>query len=148
MTLRPSRPSPGSCSAVWVIHTLVRDAADIENVPYKTFAREPNAGLILPPDNTTTRYRELIIAFAASHRLPAVYSDLSVGRAGGLMFYGADFADVFRRANLDISIASCAAKNRAISPSRRQRNSLVINLKTATALGIEMPPMLLARATR
>ena len=77
----------------------MRDAAEIEDA-LAAISRESNAGLILPPDNTTIRHRELIIALAGRHRVPVVYPDRVFVAAGGLMFYGADFTDVFRRALL------------------------------------------------
>ena len=106
---------------VQVTHTLVRDAADIERA-FEIFAREPNGGLILPPDNTTIRHRELIIALAARHRLPSVYSDPVFVAPGGLMFYGADFADVFRRAASYVD-RILRGERRAISPCRPQLSS-------------------------
>src|SRR5262249_2571535 len=60
--------------------------------------REPNGGLVLPPDGTTSSHRDLIVALAARHRLPAVYSVRSFVEGGGLMSYGADQADMFRQA--------------------------------------------------
>jgi putative tryptophan/tyrosine transport system substrate-binding protein len=130
---------------VQVTHTLVRDAAGIESA-FKTFAREPNAGLILPPDNTTIRHRELIIALAASHRLPAVYSDPVFVAPGGLMFYGADFADVFRRAASYIDRILRGERSGDLPVQAPTKFELIINLKTAKALGLEVSPTLLARA--
>ena len=130
---------------VRVIHTLVREAADIEGA-FAAFAREPNAGLILPPDNTTIRHRELIIALAASHRLPAVYSDRVFVAAGGLMFYGADFTDVFRRAASYVDRILRGEKPGDLPVQAPTKFELVVNLKTAKMLGLEIPTTLLGRA--
>jgi ABC transporter substrate binding protein len=75
----------------------LENAADIERT-IESFARVPNGGLVLPPDATTTGYRDLIIALAARHRLPAVYTVRAFVEEGGLMSYGADRADMFRQA--------------------------------------------------
>ncbi len=76
----------------------VRNAADIENA-VDTLVREPSGGLVLPTDVTTIVHRDLIVALAAQHRLPAVYSFRADVASGGLMCYGPDTADLFRRAS-------------------------------------------------
>ena len=76
----------------------VRNAADIENA-MDTLAREPSGGLVLPTDVTTIVHRDLIVALAARHRLPAIYSFRADVTSGGLMCYGPDTADLFRRAS-------------------------------------------------
>jgi putative ABC transport system substrate-binding protein len=126
-------------------HMLVRDAADIE-AAFAALAREPKAGLILPPDNTTIRNRELIIALAGRHRLPAVYSDRVFAPAGGLMFYGADFTDVFRRAASYVDRILRGDKPGDLPVQSPTKFELVINLKTAKALGLDVPITMLARA--
>jgi ABC-type uncharacterized transport system substrate-binding protein len=79
------------------IQTPVRDAGEIKHA-IETFAREANGGLMVLPDVSTTNYRDLIIALAARHRLPAVYPFRYFAASGGLMSYGSDLADVYRRA--------------------------------------------------
>jgi putative ABC transport system substrate-binding protein len=75
----------------------VQTAADIEGA-IEALARSPNNGLILPPDASTVVHRDLIVALAAQHRLPAVYALKTFVSAGGLMFYGTDQNDLFRLA--------------------------------------------------
>src|SRR3954463_8279960 len=82
--------------AIDLVPTPVDNAADIERT-IKTFAREPNGGLVLPPDTSTVVHRDLIIALAARHRLPAVYAIRVFVAAGGLMYYGTDFVDLSRQ---------------------------------------------------
>jgi putative tryptophan/tyrosine transport system substrate-binding protein len=128
------------------IQILARDdAADIEGA-ITAFAREPHGGMILPPDNTTIRHRELIIALAAKHRLPVVYALWEFVAAGGLMFYGADFTDIFRRAASYVDRILRGAKPADLPVQAPTKFELVINLKTAKALGLEVPTTLLARA--
>ena len=79
------------------IQAPVRDAGEIEHA-IEIFAREANGGLMVLPDVSTTNYRDLIIALAARHRLPAVYPFRYFAASGGLMSYGSDLADVYRRA--------------------------------------------------
>ena len=79
------------------IQTPVRDAGEIKHA-IETFAREANGGLMVLPDVSTANYRDLIIALAARHRLPAVYPFRYFAASGGLMSYGIDLADVYRRA--------------------------------------------------
>jgi putative ABC transport system substrate-binding protein len=131
--------------AVQPIATLVRDAADIERA-IVALASEPNGGLILPPDSLTSSHRELIIALAAKHRLPAVYSGHIFVTAGGLMHYGTDFADIFRRAASYVDRILRGAKPADLPVQAPTKFELVINLKTAKALGLEVPPTLLVRA--
>ena len=79
--------------AIEVVPTPIENATDIER-SIEGFAREPNGGLVLPPDTTTVVHRDLIIALAARHRLPAVYALRVFVAAGGLMFYGTDFVGI------------------------------------------------------
>ena len=74
----------------------IENANDIER-SIEGFAREPNGGLVLPPDTTTVIHRDLIIPLAARHRLPAVYAIRVFVAAGGLMFYGTDFVELYRQ---------------------------------------------------
>src|SRR5271154_3210137 len=84
--------------AVAPVRTLIRDdPADIERA-IATFAPEPNGGLILPPDAITFKHRASIVALVAKHRLPTVFGGHGFVEAGGLMFYGANLEDIYRRA--------------------------------------------------
>jgi putative ABC transport system substrate-binding protein len=132
--------------AVEPIATIVRDAADIERA-IVAFAREPNGGLICPPDAATIRHRDLMISLAARHGLPAVYSGREFITSGGLMFYGADFADAFRRAASYVDRILRGAKPADLPVQSPTKFDLVINLKTAKALGLDVPPTLLVAAT-
>ena len=130
--------------AITPVALLVRDdAADIERA-IAGFAQEPNGGLITPPDNGTLRQQAPIIALAAKHRLPAIYWRREFVDAGGLMFYAAAPPD-YRRvaAYLDRIMGAKPGDLPVVTPDKF---NLVINLKTATALGLTVPPSLFALA--
>jgi putative ABC transport system substrate-binding protein len=127
------------------VEILVRHASDIER-EISDFARIPNGGLILPPDSATIAQRELILALAARHRLPAVYAGREFVIDGGLMCYSTDFNDIFRRAASYIDRILRGEKPADLPVQAPTKYELVINLKTAKALGLEVPPTLLARA--
>jgi putative ABC transport system substrate-binding protein len=129
-------------SPVWL---PVRNATDIENA-VNTFAREASGGLVLPTDVTTIVHRDLIVALAARHQLPAVYSFRADVTSGGLMCYGPDTADLFRRASSYVDRILRGEKPADLPVQAPLKFELVINLKTATALGLTVPPTLLARA--
>ena len=123
----------------------VRDAGEIERA-VTAFAREPNGGLIVTTSALAQIHRDLIIKLAARHRLPAVYPYRLFVTGGGLMSYGPDRRSVSAARRLT-SIASSRARNPPTCPSsNRRKYELVINLKTAKALGLTVPPTLLARA--
>ena len=131
--------------AVAVIRTAVQDAGEIERA-IAAFAREPNGGLIVLPDVTTTNHRARIIAAAARHRLPAVYAYRSAAADGGLVSYGVDVADLYRRAAAYVDRILRGTKPSELPVQSPARFELVVNLKTAKALGLTIPPTLLARA--
>jgi putative ABC transport system substrate-binding protein len=110
------------------------------------FAREPNGGLLFPPDVTLTIHRQLVIATVAGRRLPAIYSDVVMVKDGGLMCYGPDRLDIYRRAALYVDRILRGEKPRDLPVQQPIKYELVINIKTARALGIDVPPTLLARA--
>jgi len=130
---------------VEVIPAGIRDAGEIERV-IDAFAREPNGGLFILPDIVTYVHRELIIALAARHRLPAIYPFRYFPAGGGLMSYGADPVDMFRRAAAYIDRILKGEKPGDLPVQAPTKYELVINLKTAKVLGLEIPPTLLARA--
>jgi putative ABC transport system substrate-binding protein len=124
---------------------LVRSAQDIER-EMAEFASSSSGGLIFPPDTVTIQHRRLILALAAEHRLPAVYASHEFATDGGLMCYTADFADVFRRAASYVDRILRGEKPADLPVQAPTRYELVINLKTAKALGLDVPPTLLVRA--
>jgi putative tryptophan/tyrosine transport system substrate-binding protein len=131
--------------AVETVAMLVRSEQDIER-EIAEFASRPNGGLIVPPDTVTIQHRRLILALAAEHHLPAVYASRGFVTDGGLMCYTADFADVFRGAASYVDRILRGEKPADLPVQTPTRYELVINLKTAKALGLDVPPMLLVRA--
>jgi putative ABC transport system substrate-binding protein len=123
----------------------VRDAGEIERA-VTAFARSSNGGLILTASALAVVHRELIIALAARHKLPAVYYRRYFVASGGLISYGYDIVDQFRRAAGYVDRILKGEKPADLPVQAPTRYELVINLKTAQALGLEVPPMLLARA--
>jgi putative ABC transport system substrate-binding protein len=128
-----------------LVPSPVENAADIEGT-IESFARVPNGGLVLPPDITTTVHRDLIVALAARHRLPAVYSARFLVVAGGLMSYGTYFVDMSRQAAAYVDRILRGAKPAELPVQAPTRYETVLNLKTAKALGLTVPPGLLVAA--
>jgi ABC-type uncharacterized transport system substrate-binding protein len=122
-----------------------RDAGEIERA-VSAFAGEPNGGLIAASGARVLHHRELIVTLAARHRLPAVYAYRAHVMSGGLISYGSDPVDHFRRAAAYVSRILKGEKPADLPVQAPTKYELVINLKTAKALGLEVPPMLLARA--
>jgi putative ABC transport system substrate-binding protein len=127
------------------IKTPVRNPGEIETA-IAEIARKPGSGLMFLPDPFTIFHRELIVDLAARHRLPAAYVVRPFVTAGGLMSYGVDLIDLYRRAADYVDRILKGAKPADLPVQQPTRFELVINLKTALALGITVPPMLLARA--
>jgi putative tryptophan/tyrosine transport system substrate-binding protein len=125
--------------------TSAPDAAQIEQA-IKTFAAEPNGGLIALPNITTSVYRELIIALVARYRIPAVYPYRHFTVDGGLLAYSVDTLHQFRQAAVYVDRILKGAKPAELPVQQPIKFQLVINLKTAKALGLDVPPTLLARA--
>jgi putative ABC transport system substrate-binding protein len=124
----------------------VYDAAEIERA-VTAFAAEPNGGLIVLPHPITGLNRDLIAALAARHRLPAVWPfRFFIAANGGLLSYGIDVADLFRRATVYVDRILHGTRPGELPIQLPTKFELVINLKTAKALGLEVPPTLLARA--
>ena len=124
---------------------LVRNAEDIERA-IEALAQEPNGGLIVVASPLMASHRELIISLAARHRVPAVYHFRFFVTSGGLASYGIDNIDLFRRAAGYVDRILKGEKPADLPVQNPTRYELVINLKTANALGLEVPPSLLARA--
>jgi putative ABC transport system substrate-binding protein len=128
-----------------VTAAAARDGTDIEQA-IDQFAREPNGGLIVLPNPVTEGNRGLIVAMAARHRLPTVSAFRSVVAAGGLASYGIDLPDQFRQAAAYADRILRGEKPADLPVQQPTKFDLVINLKTAHALGIEVPPTLVALA--
>jgi putative tryptophan/tyrosine transport system substrate-binding protein len=123
----------------------VHDASEIENAITK-LGRESGSGLILVPDNFMSVHRDLIISLTAQFRIPAVYPYRYFAEAGGLVSYGVDAIDQFRRASEYVSRILRGTKPADLPVQAPTKFELVINLKTAKALGIVIPRILLAGA--
>jgi putative tryptophan/tyrosine transport system substrate-binding protein len=123
----------------------VRDAGEIERA-VAAFARTSNDGLIVTGSALTSRHRDLIVTLAARHKLPAVYVERYFVAAGGLISYGPDFVDQYRQAAGYVDRILKGEKPADLPVQAPTKYELVINLKTAKALGLEVPPTLLARA--
>ena len=142
--LRPIEAAAPSFS-IMPIGAAVRDPADVDRV-FDALAREPNGGLIVLPDISMTNYREAIVALAARHRVPAIYPLRFFAASGGLMSYGTDVNEVFRRAAAYVDRILKGTSPGKLPIQAPTKYELVINLKTAKALGLAVPPSLLARA--
>ena len=123
----------------------VRDAAGIQQA-VDGFAKGLNGGLVLPTDVTTIVHRDLIIALASRHRLPAVYSFRADAARGGLMSYGPNTADLFQRAAGYVDRILKGEKPADLPVQAPTKFDLVVNLKASKALGLDVPATLLARA--
>jgi putative ABC transport system substrate-binding protein len=123
----------------------VSDPGEIERA-VTAFARSTNGGLIVSGSALTVLHRDLIVTLAARHKLPAVYYERYYVTAGGLISYGPDFLDQFRSAAGYIDRILKGEKPADLPVQQPTKFELVINLKAARALGLEVPPTLLARA--
>jgi ABC-type uncharacterized transport system substrate-binding protein len=122
-----------------------RDAVELERA-IDAFARESNGGLIVLPSPATQVNRPLIIAMAARHRLPAVYAFRHFVTDGGLISYGVDLAEQYRQAASYVDRILRGEKPAELPVQQPTKFNLAVNLKTAKALGLTVPPTLLARA--
>jgi putative ABC transport system substrate-binding protein len=123
----------------------VGSAGDIERAVAAAW-RRPNSGLIVLPGSLTLLHRKSIIALAAQHGLPAVYPYRYHVADGGLVCYGPDTIEQYRRAGGYVDRILKGEKPADLPVQAPTKYELVINLKTAKALGLDVPPMLLARA--
>jgi putative tryptophan/tyrosine transport system substrate-binding protein len=121
------------------------NTAEIEHA-VSDFAREPNGGLIVTAAASGITQRELIVSLAARYKLPAVYFSRDFVVDGGLISYGVDYVDQYRRAASYVDRILKGEKPANMPVQAPTKYDLVINLKTAAALGITVPPSLLARA--
>src|SRR5437764_7195641 len=128
-----------------VIPVNMRDGGEIER-SVEMFARVPNGGLIPAASAAAVRYRDLIVKLADRYKLPSVYWDRFFVAAGGLMSYGPDLTDEFRQAAGYVDRILKGEKPAGLPVQRSTGLELLINLKTAKALGLAVPQALLARA--
>jgi putative ABC transport system substrate-binding protein len=131
--------------AVELTRAPMRDAGEIE-AAIAAAARQGGSGLLFLPDPFTNAHRDFIAGLTARHRLPAMYFLRSFVAAGGLVSYGVDVIDLFRRAAPYVDRILRGAKPADLPVQQPTKFELVINLKTAKALGLEIPATLLARA--
>jgi putative ABC transport system substrate-binding protein len=124
----------------------LRESGVIESA-VAAFARSPNGGLITPPSAAGRVYRDLIIALAARHKLPAIYFDRYFAAVGGLITYGPDYTDQYRRAASYVDRILKGEKSADLPVQAPTKYELVLNLKTAKALGLDIPATVYARAT-
>jgi putative tryptophan/tyrosine transport system substrate-binding protein len=130
------------------VDTIAIRVADVANLEQaiNQFATEPNGGLVCAAVTFTPRYRAAIIDLAARHRLPAVYPFREMVSDGGLAFYGIDFLDLYRGAASYAGRILRGAKPADLPIQAPTKFELVLNLKTAKALGITIPETVLVRA--
>ena len=128
-----------------LIASPVHEPADIDRA-VAALAREPGAGMLVMPNAFTIMHRERITAAAAGLRVPAVYPLRTFAAAGGLMAYGADVGDIFRRAATYVDRVLKGSRPGELPVQAPTKFELVINAKAAGALGLTVPPTLVARA--
>jgi putative tryptophan/tyrosine transport system substrate-binding protein len=137
--------SAATSFAVEAISAPVRDGSELNSV-IAAQAREPNSGLIAMPDSFTIAYRLEIISLADHYRLPAVYPFRFFAEVGGLLSYGVDLVDNYRRVSTYVDRILKGEKPSELPVQAPVKFELVINLKTAKALGLTVPDKLLALA--
>ena len=137
--------SAAAAFSVEPIQAAVHDPAEIERA-FTALAREPTGGLVLMPDVFNLVHRQLIISLSARYRVPTLYFYRYLAREGGLISYGSDVGDLFQRAApyVDRILKGERPENLPVQASIKYE--LVINLKTAKALGLTVPDRLLALA--
>jgi putative ABC transport system substrate-binding protein len=134
-----------SSLAIELVPNPVENAADIERA-IESLAREPNGGLVLPPDSTTVVHRDLIATLASRYRVPAVYAFRIFVAAGGLMSYGVDYVDQFRQVASYVDRILRGTNPAELPVQAPTKYETILNLKTAKALGLTVPPGLLVAA--
>ena len=134
-----------SSLGIEIISSPVDNVADIER-SISSLARQDNSGLLCPPETFITAHRNLVIALAAKHRLPAVYAWRYFVTDGGLMSYGIDLVDVYQQSATYVDHILRGANPADLPVQSPTRYETALNLKTAKALGISVPASLLVRA--
>jgi putative ABC transport system substrate-binding protein len=123
----------------------VHGLADIEQV-IKTVAEQPNGGVFFPADLTVGGHLEQIVPLLARYRVPSIYSERLGVKIGGLVYYGTDRVDIFRRSASYVDRVLRGEKPGDLPYQQPTKYEMIVNLKTARALGLTVPPSLLARA--
>jgi putative tryptophan/tyrosine transport system substrate-binding protein len=141
----PSFEAAAQSFKVALIAAPVHSDSEIETV-ITSLGREPGGGLLALPDNFVEINRASIISLAARNNVPAVYQTPVIARDGGLLSYGADFRDIFRRATRYVDRILRGAKPAELPVQMPIKYLMIINLKTAKALGLAVPPALLVAA--
>jgi ABC-type uncharacterized transport system substrate-binding protein len=131
--------------AIEPVIVTIHGLADIERA-LSELADRGNGAVFVPPDVTLSALRAEVVTLVARHRLPAIYSDPAFPKIGGLAFYGADRLDLFRRTAGDVDRILRGEKPGDLPFQQPTKYQLILNLKTAKALGIELSPTLLALA--
>lgn len=140
-TAKSIAPSLG----IEIVPTPIADTADIERL-ISAFAQSPSGGLFVPPDNTVEANHDLVIALAARNRLPAVYAYRFFVKAGGLMSYGIDVPRQYRDVASYIDRILRGANPADLPVEAPTRYETLLNIRTAKALGLNVPATLLVRA--
>ncbi len=135
----------GPSSGVRLMASQVKDPAEIEPA-IRAIAEEPNGGLVVLPSPISVVHREPIVALAARHRLPAVYGFSIFVKSGGLASYGVDTTDLYRRPAQYVDRILKGARPADLPVQQPAKFELVVNLKTAKALGLDVPLILQQRA--
>jgi putative tryptophan/tyrosine transport system substrate-binding protein len=144
--LKPFRAAAPSFGVV-ALPTPVHDITELETIT-AGLARQPNGGLIVMPDGFLNVHRSEIVSLAARYRLPAVYAFRFFTEIGGLLSYGNDQADNYRRAATYADKILRGEKPSELPVQAPERFELTINLRTAKALGLDLSPILLDRADK
>jgi putative ABC transport system substrate-binding protein len=141
----PTMEAAAHSLAVTLTVSPIHDSAGMERA-FAAVASQPNAGLVLLPDSFTWSIRRQVVALAARDRLPAIYQYGHIAREGGLMSYGIDLVGVFRQTATYVDRILNGAKPADLPVQLPTKYELVINLKTAKALGLDVPFQLQQRA--
>ena len=141
----PELQRAASGVGIQILEASVRSAAEIERA-LNAYAGETGLGLIATPSGYLAVHRKLIIALAAQHRFPAVYPNRRYPADGGLMSYGVDRVEQYRRAGSYVDQILKGAKPGDLPVQNQEKFEFVLNMKTAKALGLDVPRIVLARA--
>jgi putative ABC transport system substrate-binding protein len=144
-TYVPAFESAAAALSVEPVTAHVRSTGDIE-AALDSLGQRPGGGLIVVPESFTSTHRELIVRLAAQHRVPAMYPYRQFSESGGLISYGPDHVDTFRRSAAYIDRIMRGEKPAELPVQAPTKFELVINLKTAEALGLKVPESFLVRA--